>query len=91
LERGAAGFEGEDLAAVADGAAESCELAGVGAYIEDEVEVEKRKEAAITKILRAVNVGLPDLMAGGFYCGADGASYGMCHVVEVSKRAVSAS
>ena len=68
MERGAAGFEGEDLAAVADGAAERCELASVGAYIEDEVEIEKREEAAITKFLRTVDVSLPNLMAGGFYC-----------------------
>jgi hypothetical protein len=85
---GAAGFKGEDLAAVADGAAERCELASVGAHIEDKVEVEKREEAAVAELLRAVDVGFPDLMAGGFYCGADGASYGVCHVVEVSRGAV---
>jgi hypothetical protein len=48
---GAAGFKGEDFAAVVYRAAELCKLAGVGAYVEDEVEVEKREETAITEFL----------------------------------------
>lgn len=36
---------------VVDGAAELCELAGVGTNIEDEVEVEEREEAAVTEFL----------------------------------------
>ena len=86
---GAAGFEGEDFAVVVDGAAELCELAGVGTYVEDEVEVEKREEAAVAEFLRAVDVSFPNLMTGGFYYGADGVSYGVRHVVVVSKRALS--
>jgi hypothetical protein len=84
LERGAAGFEGENVAAVADGSAEVCELAGVGADVEDEIEVEEREEAAVAESLGAVDVGLPNLMAGGFYYGAEGAFEGARHVVEVS-------
>jgi hypothetical protein len=85
---GAAGLKGEDFAAVVDGAAELCELAGVGTYVEDEVEVEKREESAVTELLRTVYVSLPNLMAGGFYYGADGVSYGVRHVVVISRRAV---
>ena len=67
----------------------NCPKTNVGAYVKDEVEVEKREEAAVTEFLRAVDVSLPNLMAGGFYYGADGVSYGVRHDVVVSKKALS--
>jgi hypothetical protein len=46
------------------------ELAVVGAGVEDEVDLEVREEMAEAKILRAVDVGLPDLEADGLAKGA---------------------
>jgi hypothetical protein len=63
--RGGCGFEGDDFAIVAAGSALEGELAVVGAGVEDEVDLEVGEEMAEAKILRAVDVSLPDLEADG--------------------------
>jgi hypothetical protein len=68
--RGGGSFEGDDFAAVAAGAALAGELAVVGASVEDEVDLEVREEMVEAKILRAIDVGLPDFEADGLAEGA---------------------
>jgi hypothetical protein len=75
--RGCGGFEGDDSALIADGSAVPRELAGVGADVEDEIDVELREEEAVAEILRAVDAGLADLVAGGFGEGAQGVFEGL--------------
>src|SRR6266851_10465388 len=48
------------------------ELAGVGAYVEHEVDGELGEEELVAELLRGVDTGLPDLEARGFGEGAQG-------------------
>src|SRR5260370_41547580 len=48
------------------------ELAGVGAYVEHEVDGELGEEEVVAELLRGVDTGLPDLEACGFGEGAQG-------------------
>ena len=64
--RGGGGFEGDDLALVAGRAALMSELTGVGADIDDEIDLELGEEEVVAKLLRGVDAGLSDLKAGGF-------------------------
>src|SRR6266851_208019 len=48
------------------------ELAGVGAYVEHEVDGKLGEEELVAELLRGVDTGLPDLEAGGFGEGAQG-------------------
>ena len=67
---GSGGFEGDDFSSVAAGAALARELAVVGTDVENEVDPEVGEEMAKAKLLRRIDVGLPDLKANGLAEGA---------------------
>ncbi len=60
------GFKREDLAFVTVLAAEHCELARVGAHVNEEVDPQQREELAMTQLLRAVEARLSNREPIGF-------------------------
>jgi hypothetical protein len=63
---GGGGLEGDDFPCVAGCAALMDELAGVGAYVDYQVDGELGEEKLVAEFLRGVDAGFSDFEAGGF-------------------------